>query len=138
MKLYRKILLIVCMIICLYALTACSVETEDKKKIGDVDFTVVPEEGIPEELKKIIEERKEEIFKTTYTDKDNLYIVVGYGKQPTGGYSIRVSELYKTKNGMYIKTEFIGPSKNEEVPQTVTYPFIVVKMDYTDKSVIFK
>lgn len=126
------------MIICLYALTACSVETEDKKKIGDVDFTVVPEEGIPEELKKIIEERKEEIFKTTYTDKDNLYIVVGYGKQPTGGYSIRVSELYKTKNGMYIKTEFIGPSKNEEVPQTVTYPFIVVKMDYTDKSVIFK
>lgn len=138
MKLYRKILLIVCMIICLYALTACSVETEDKKKIGDVDFTVVPEEGIPEELKKIIEERKEEIFKTTYTDKDNLYIVVGYGKQPTGGYSIRVSELYKTKSGMYIKTEFIGPSKNEEVPQTVTYPFIVVKMDYTDKSVIFK
>lgn len=138
MKLYTKILLIICMVICLYAFTACSVETTDKKKLGDVDFTVVPEENIPEELKKIIDERKGELFKTTYTDKENLYIVIGYGKQPTGGYSIRVSELYQTKNGMYIKTEFIGPSKNEEVPQTVTYPFIVIKMDYTDKSVIFK
>ena len=126
------------MIICLYAFAGCSMETTDKNKLGDVDFTVVPEENVPEELKKIIEERKGEIFKTTYTDKDNLYIVIGYGKQPTGGYSIRVSELYQTKNGIYIKTEFIGPSKSEEVPQNATYPFIVVKMDYTDKSVIFK
>lgn len=126
------------MVICLYAFAGCSMETTDKNKLGDLDFTVVPEENVPEELKKIIEERKGEIFKTTYTDKDNLYIVIGYGKQPTGGYSIRVSELYQTKNGIYIKTEFIGPSKSEEVPQNVTYPFIVVKMDYTDKSVIFK
>lgn len=126
------------MIICLHTLTACSVETKDSKKLGDMDFTVVPEENLPEELKSIIDERKSELFKTTYTDQNDLYIVIGYGKQPTGGYSIRVSELYQTKNGVYIKTEFIGPSKSEEVQQTVTYPYIVVKMDYTDKSVIFK
>lgn len=138
MKRYKYFLLIICTITCLYALTACSVETKDKKKLGDIDFTVVPDENLPEELRKIIDERKGEVFKTTYNDQNDLYIVIGYGKQPTGGYSIRINELYQTKNGVYVKTEFIGPSKNEEVPQTVTYPYIVVKMEYIDKSVIFK
>jgi hypothetical protein len=126
------------MIICLYIFTSCSIETNDKKKLGDVDFTVVPEENLSEELKQIIEERKGEEFKTTYIDNDDLYIVIGYGKQPTGGYSIRVSELYYTNNGVYIKTEFIGPSKSDEVTQNITYPYIVVKLAYVDKSVIFK
>ena len=124
--------------LCIQTFSACSIETKDEKKIGDVDFSVLPVESIPDEITTIINERKEEIFKTTYSDKDNLYIIIGYGTQPTGGYSIKVSELYETKNGIYIKTEFMGPSKSEEVTQTVTYPYIVVKLDYIDKSVVFK
>lgn len=117
---------------------ACGKETADENKIGELKFEVIPDDKLPDELKTIINERKGEMFKTTYTDENNLYIIVGYGKQPTGGYSISVSELYETKNGIHFKTEFLGPSKSENVTQTVTYPYIVVKLEYTDKSVVFK
>jgi hypothetical protein len=123
---------------CANVLTGCSIESNDEKKLGEVDFTVVPEESIPVELKTIIDERKKDMFKTTFIDNDSLYIIIGYGSQPTGGYSIGVSELYETKNGIYVKTEFLGPSKNEVVSQMVTYPYIVIKLDYIDKSVVFK
>lgn len=117
---------------------ACGKENADENKIGDLKFEIVPDDKLPDELKKIIDDRKSEAFKTTYADANNLYIIVGYGKQPTGGYSISVSELYESKNGIYFKTDFLGPSKSESVTQTVTYPYIVVKLEYTDKSVVFK
>lgn len=119
-------------------LGACGKENAEENKIGDLKFEVVPDDKLPDELKTIIKDRKKNMFKTTYADENNLYIIVGYGKQPTGGYSISVSELYETKNAIYFKTEFLGPSKSEKVTQSVTYPCIVVKLEYTDKSVVFK
>ena len=47
------------------------------------------------------EERKAENFKLTYSDKQYLYICIGYGEQETGGYSIAVNELYLTDNAIY-------------------------------------
>lgn len=70
---------------CANVLTGCSIESNDEKKLGEVDFTVVPEESIPAELKTIIDERKKDMFKTTFIDDDSLYIIIGYGSQPTGG-----------------------------------------------------
>ena len=123
-------------------LCSCAVrdsgKADDRDKGQEVEFEVISDENVPKELKKIIDERKEKMFKTTFEDGDELYIVVGYGKQPTGGYSIRVNELYETKNGLYIKTEFIGPSKNESVTQNVSYPYIVVRTANTNKPVIFQ
>lgn len=124
------------MTVCMFA--ACGKKDADENKIGDLQFEVVPDDKLPEELKTIIDDRKKEMFKTTYADGNNLYIIVGYGKQPTGGYSISVKELYETKNGIHFKTEFLGPSKSEDVTQAVSYPYIVVKLEYTDKSVVFK
>ena len=82
-------------------LTACSVEKDDLKKVRDLEFTVVGETDLPEELKQVIGEKKTAPFKMTYTDDQNLYIAVGYGEQENGGYSISVRELYLTENGRY-------------------------------------
>ena len=81
-------------------LTACSVEKEDLQKVRDLEFTVVGETDLPEELKNVIGEKKMAPFKLTYTDDQNLYIVVGYGEQETGGCSISVKELYLTENAI--------------------------------------
>ncbi len=116
-------------------MTGCGIEEDEKKRINDIEFTVVPEEKIPKELKILIDNKKKEEFIVSYGDKENLYIAVGYGEQPISGYSIQVKELYETKNNIFINTEFIGPSKTEDVSQNVTYPFIVVQMEYMDKQV---
>lgn len=125
-------------------LSGCTVTTEEgNAKIKDIEFTVLGEENIPEELKQIIEEKKEKEFKITYQDSDFLYICVGYGRQETGGYSITVNDLYLTANAIYIDTNLIGPEpENREVYQAqekdgASYPYVVVKMEYLDEAVVF-
>ncbi len=118
--------------------TGCKTENTDIKKIKDLEFTVVEDADIPGELKEIIDEKKENPFKLSYSNKDYLYIVVGYGKQGSGGYSISVDELYLTSNAIYIDTNLIGPSENDLVMQGITYPYVVVKLEFMDKSVVFE
>ncbi len=118
-------------------LMGCKTENTDIKKIKDLDFTVVEDADIPGELKEMIDKKKEQPFKISYKNKDSMYIVVGYGKQNTGGYSITVDELYLTKNAVYINTNLIGPSQDEMVAQGVTYPYVVVKLEPRDEQIVF-
>lgn len=135
MKRCAILLLTIMMMAALF--TGCKAENTDIKKIKDLDFTVVEDADLPGELKEIIDEKKEEPFKLSYSNKDNLYIVVGYGKQNSGGYSIKVEALYLTKNAIYFDTNLIGPSKNDMVSQGITYPYIVIKLEYREERVVF-
>ncbi|WP_455714160.1 protease complex subunit PrcB family protein [Anaerosporobacter sp.] len=132
----RLSLLLVCLITIMLA--GCKSEKADIKKIKDLEFTVVEDADVPEELMQMIDEKKEEAFKMTFKSEDYLYIIVGYGAKPTGGYSIAVNELYLTSNAIYFDTDLIGPEKTESVSETTTYPYIVVKLEKLDKRVVFK
>ncbi|WFR57386.1 protease complex subunit PrcB family protein [Anaerocolumna sp. AGMB13025] len=138
MRRLRIILLLLGVIGSGLLLTACKSENTDVKKIKDLEFTVVEDADVPEQLMQIINEKKKEPFKLSYSNADNLYIVVGYGEQPTGGYSISVDDLFLTSNAVYIDTNLIGPSETEKVVNAVTYPYVVVKTEFIDKSVVFK
>lgn len=138
MRISRIILLLIVIIIGTIGIAGCKSENTDIKKIKDLDFTVVEDADLPGELKNIIDEKKEEPFRLSYSNKDNLYIVVGYGKQNSGGFSIAVEELYLTSNAIYINTNLIGPSKDDMVTQGVTYPYVVVKLEYIDERVVFE
>lgn len=116
--------------------SACGVEKISKKKTNDLDYTVVAEIEMPNEVKQIVDERKENPFKVTYSDKEYTYIIVGYGKQKYEGYSIKVKEMYETKNAVCVKTEFSGPEEYTNT-QVESYPYIVMKVEYTDKNVVF-
>jgi len=110
---------------------------EKEEERTSVEFTVVDEERLPEELKKIVEEKKAEAFKLTYADGGYLYLCVGYGKQATGGYSITVDDLYATENAIYVDTNLIGPKESEGKGNNPSYPYIVVKVPFVDKTVVF-
>lgn len=138
MRKLRKAILILMIAITTAGMGGCKVEDADVKKIKDLEFTVVEDADLPGELKEIIDEKKESPFKLSYSNKDYLYIVVGYGKQSSGGYSISVDELYLTTNAIYIKTNLIGPSQGDMVAQGVTYPYVVTKLEFMDKSVVFE
>lgn len=119
-------------------LSGCTYLSDEKIKLRDLDFTVLSEEKIPEELKSIIEERKNAPFQITYTDNENLYICIGYGEQKTGGYSIAVEELYLTDSNIYVNTSLLGPDAAEKSNKTPSYPYIVLKTEFLEQTVIFE
>ncbi|MBQ7360261.1 MAG: protease complex subunit PrcB family protein [Lachnospiraceae bacterium] len=119
-------------------LCGCSIIGQSDDKVKDLEFTVISEERLGDELKEIIEQRKEEPFKLTYHDGDYLYLVVGYGKQSTGGYSIAVDELYLTEDAIKVRTTLLGPGPEDAKTETPSYPYIVLKTMFLDKTVLFE
>ena len=122
----------------LLGLCGCSRMSTEEVKLRDLDFTLLGEELVPGELAAMIEERKAEAFKMTYSDNQNLYICVGYGQQETGGYSITVDELYLTEEAVHVQTTLLGPDVSEKGNKTPSYPYIVIKTEYLDLPVICK
>ena len=132
---YRKIMvLILAVILCL---TGCS-SANKPEKTEDLEFTVVAEEEIPQELRTLIDSKKQSEFRLTYSDAEFLYLVAGYGEQATGGYSIQVEELGVTSQAIFFKTKLIGPSDTKITLSPPSYPYIVVKMAYRKEPVIFE
>lgn len=121
-----------------FCISGCSVTDLGGTKKQELDFTVLEKEDIPEELKTEIEEKKDEPMKLTYTDQGQMYLVRGYGKKDTSGYSIEVKEIYETENAVHIRTELKGPGEKEQVIEKHTWPYLVVKLDYQDRHVVFE
>lgn len=137
----RKVLIVVALfawVLVVRILTACSVKKDDLEKVRDLEFTVVGESDLPEELKTVIGEKKQAPFKLTYTDDQNLYIIVGYGEQQSGGYSISVRELYLTENAIVVDTELLGPEAGEATGVEKSYPYLVIRTEYREDPVIFQ
>lgn len=122
----------------LFALAGCTRLSEEKIKLRDLEFTVLSEEKIPKELIKILEEKKSAPFQITYADNENLYICVGYGEQETGGYSIAVEELYLTESNICVSTSLLGPDGTEKGETTPSCPYIVLKTEFLDLTVLFE
>jgi hypothetical protein len=126
------------MILSMVLLCGCSVQSDDNKKLNDLEFTVISQDEIPKELAAQIEEEKADEVKLTYSDNENLYIARGYGEQETGGYSISVDEVYETENAVFFKTSLIGPAAGEKTDNNASYPCVVIKMKLIDKNVVFE
>lgn len=123
---------------CVLLFTGCALLSEEKIKLRDLDFTVISDEKIPEQLKTIIEEKKSQPFQITYTDNKNLYICIGYGEQETGGYSIAVNELYLTDTNICVSTVLLGPEPDEKNTPAPSYPVIVIKTEFLEQTVMFE
>lgn len=137
MRFFRSVPIVSMLVFCLFFLSSCGSVRKDSTDQKQMDFTVVEEADLPQELLKIITEKKEAPFKLTYNCDGYLYIVQGYGEQNTGGYSITVDNIYEKENAIYFETTLMGPSKDEEVKEALSYPYIVVKVENKDMSVVF-
>lgn len=129
-----RLIVVTILLMCSFIFTGCKKE----EKIRDLDFTVVSSECIPTELLEEIETKKQGEFQLTFRDGNYLYLCVGYGKQSTGGYSICVKDLYLTDKSIVLDTTLLGPNRTKEKEvKSDTFPYIVIRMEYIDATVIF-
>lgn len=124
-------------LVLLCVMCGCGKKEAAPEKVRDLELTVVAKENLPEELLQIVESKKATPFKFTFNDGEYLYICVGYGEQESGGYSITVEDLYLTQNAIYAKTCLIGPGPDVPDDGVYSYPYIVLKTEYLDYSVVF-
>lgn len=121
-------------------LSACGIATIKEQKIRDVPYSIVRKDEVPEELKQEIETSKRTEMWLSYAEREkgqgDLYIVRGYGRQETPGYSIQVDSFYETENTLVMRTTLLGPEKEKHKKQT--YPYIVIKTAYTGKRIIYE
>lgn len=136
----RYIGILLAVMLWILSFAGCGFSQNEKIKLRDLDFTVLSEGKIPEELKTVIAEKGTEPFKLTYSDNNNLYISIGYGEQKSGGYSIAVDALYLTDDAIHVSTSLLGPDitgQKEGVGKPST-PYIVLKTELLDKTVIYE
>lgn len=100
-------------------------------------YTVADRSQIPEEAAKLIEEKKEKEFQMVYQKGEDLYLIKGYGRQMSGGYSIQVTDLSASVNAVFFETKLIGPTEEVQGGEP-SYPYIVVKTEYRDVPVQFQ
>ncbi len=136
--LLRRMILCFGCIFCLLITMGCGEKSSEITKVKDLDFTVVEEADIPEELLTLINKKKKNTFCLTYKSENACYICQGFGTQMTSGYSITVEELFLGTNAIYIKNTLLGPGKDELVTQNATHPYIVVKIELMDYNVVFE
>ena len=69
-KLFPRLLSVLCLLILLF-MTACAgkAQKDSLAKIKNLEFTVLSEDAIPEEMKKVIQEKNPNPFKITYSDR---------------------------------------------------------------------
>ena len=73
----------------------------------------------------------------TYQSGDDMYLIKGYGRQMSGGYSIQVTDLSVSSTAVFFETRLIGPSEDSMTGEP-SYPYIAVKTQYREEPVQFQ
>lgn len=138
------------MILVLVALACVSsgCRKEAVRERQELDFTVCAQTELPDDLRGLIEEKKLHAFQLSYTTKEHLYIVVGYGEHDRTNLCVVVEELYKTDRAIYVKTnlktmesmEGAGDGQSGEASridaEPSLYPYIVIRLPRMDLPVL--
>ena len=135
----KALIILVIVIACGFVFWACGSDSRPEKT-GEISYAIVPENEVPEELMKLIDERKESEFRLSFSEGEDLYLVVGYGRQETGGYSIQIKDLYLSGDVIYLDTELLGPLPEEtaDAKDSTAAPWLAGKMQQMNKTIYFE
>ena len=117
------------LLILLMMLGGCRMIKIEEGKRTPLKYTVADHSQIPEEAAKLIEEKKEKEFQMAYQKGEDLYLIKGYGRQMSGGYSIQVTDLSASVNAVFFETKLIGPTEEVQGGEPL-YSCIVLITEY--------
>lgn len=118
-------------------------QTENESSLHEtgteIAFEHVELEEAPQSVRSAVEfkSRKESTFVLPGED-DEIYIVVTRGEKPTGGFTVDILHVIEQEDAIVTLYKFKDPADDELVTQAITYPFDLVKIDKTDKTIKFK
>ena len=135
-RLYKKMTFVFLLFPLFFLTVSCFKQEETKKEIS---FEICKETELPDELRKIIEEKKEEPFRFTYENSAYLYLAVGYGIQPEGEYVVCVESLTESEAALYVDTVLIslGHGTNQKIGTPSSYPYVVLRCKKNGKRAVF-
>lgn len=111
----------------LFLLASCRITDVNEGERKSTAYTIVKPGDFPAEIDQILQEKKETEFCVAYEIEDDLYILRGYGKQKSGGFSIQIEEVSKTEHAVFVKTKLVGPATKEAQKGAASCPYLVLK-----------
>ncbi len=136
-RIKRQAYLSVYIVIAGISFTGC-INLDGDTKAADLEYTILAEKEIPEEMLEMINARKIEPIHMVYYDEASTYMVVGYGEKQSGGYSVTVNALYEGEKAIHLDTDLLGPTGESSQRDERSYPYIVLKTIKTDKNILFE
>ncbi|MBS7009819.1 protease complex subunit PrcB family protein [Anaerostipes sp.] len=130
----KRFAVVVLLFVC--SISSGCVKQEKQGAKEEVDYAVCRKENLPKELVQRIHEQKDKVFHFTYSMKETMYYVIGYGKQTGTGYKIRVKRMQMDEDHIYIDTNLIGVPKSQQEKGN-SCPYIVIKSQNYEKDVVF-
>ncbi|MDD4834752.1 MAG: S-layer homology domain-containing protein [Lutispora sp.] len=111
-------------------------EDEDVAR-EDIKYTNVSYSNLPTSIQKYVDTLRATKGYKAYKLEDKIYLAAFMGKKNTGGYAIKIEDLYKYElsNGKYVieaVVEEIEPASGSIVTQAITYPYTIVKLNSFD------
>lgn len=98
----------------LMLLASCRITDVSEGERKELSYAIVKPGDFPPEIDQILRRKKESAFQMAYESGDDLYILRGYGKQKSGGFSIQIEEVSKSENAVFVRTKLVGPAAKEE------------------------
>lgn len=133
----RSVVLLLLIAVLAGSIWGCGMMQQKKGKEHAVEYTVLGEDQIPDEIQKVVDVKKQEEFQMTYQEEDMLYLLQGYGIQSSGGYSIRVEKVSENDTELHVKTKLIGPEGKSGETEGISCPYLVIKVENRHKKVVF-
>lgn len=86
----------------------CVKHNKDKSvKREPVNYVLCDETMLPDELMRIIEDRKDDKFTISYNTNEYTYIAIGYGLHSTDGYMVELKDIFATDKACYVECSLI-------------------------------
>ena len=89
----------------LMLLASCRITDVSEGERKELSYAIVKPGDFPPEIDQILRRKKESAFQMAYESGDDLYILRGYGKQKSGGFSIQIEEVSKSENAVFVRTK---------------------------------
>lgn len=100
-----------------------------------IEYEIMDENDVSQKIKEKMFEKQKDPYFFYSSDGNEMYIAIGYGEKPTGGYSIKIESVDQCGEVIIVKTELIEPSKEDVVSTAITYPSIILKIADMDSEV---
>lgn len=103
-------------------------------------YDICDDTMLPEELLSVINSKKEEPFNLTYSNNTYTYIVICSGRQNRDDVGVVVDKMYMDENAIYIESVLRQTATPSDAASkdTVSYPYIVLRIARTTTPVVFK